>query len=98
MTTTIISLVSIFIGIIAANVFASVYPKHSFGIIGNTIAGVFGSIFLIKSFGRLGFSPFFIVHNGYFNIYLFLINCLVSLLGGVIALILIKRLKNSTTI
>lgn len=94
MTDTLISLISIFIGIIGANITGYIFKKYSFGIIGNTIAGVFGSIFLIKSFGRFGFDPKSIMQLGSINYSLFIINIIVSFLGGVIAVILISKLKN----
>mgnify|MGYP000235520349 CR=1 FL=1 len=93
MTATLISLLSILTGIIGANILAITFKKYSFGIVGNTIAGVFGSIFFIKLFGRLGFDPFEIVKSGTINFKLLIINLTVCFLGGVIALILIKRLK-----
>lgn len=93
MTPTIISLTSILIGIIGANLTGFVFKKYTFGTIGNTIAGVFGSVFLIKSFGRLGFDPISIMKLGTINFDLLIINSLVSFLGGVIALILIYKLK-----
>ncbi len=94
MTETLISLLSILIGIVAANLTGAIYKKYSFGVIGNTIAGVFGSIFLIKSFGRLGFDPLSIMDNGMFHIFLFLVNCLVSILGGVLGVIVMKLISN----
>ena len=94
MTETIISLISILIGIIGANSTGFIFKKHSFGVIGNTIAGVFGSIFLIKSFGSLGFNPLSIMQNGTVNSSLFIINCIVSLFGGGFALISISKLKS----
>lgn len=93
MTETLISLLSILIGIIGANSTGFILKKYSFGIIGNTIAGVFGSILLIKSFGRMGFNPLFIMENGTFNGLLFSVNCIVSFLGGVFGLIAIKLIK-----
>jgi len=93
MTETLISLISIFIGIVGAIGTGFFLKKYSFGIVGNTIAGVFGSIFLIKFFGRLGFNPQSIMQNGTFNGLLLGINCIVSLLGGVFGLILIKLIK-----
>lgn len=90
MTGTLISLVSILIGIIAANIFGVFYKKYSFGFIGNTLVGVFGSIFLIKSFGRLGFDPWSIMQNESFNTTLFVVNCFVSILGGVLGLVVAK--------
>lgn len=71
-----------------------IYKKYSFELIGNTIAGVFGSIFFIKSLGRLGFDPKSIIQTGDINIYLFIINCIVSFCGGLIAVIIIKKIKN----
>ena len=93
MTATLISLISILVGIIGANTIAAIFKKHSFGIIGNTIVGVFGSIFFIKSFGRLGFDPFSIVQNGTIDLKLLSINLIVSFLGGAIALVLAKKIK-----
>ena len=94
MTDTLISLISIFIGIVGANITASMFKKYSFGVIGNTIAGVFGSILLIKLFGRLGFTPQLIMQSGNFHLSLFIINSIVSFLGGSLAVILITKLKN----
>lgn len=94
MTETVISLISILIGILGAHSAGFVFKKYSFGIIGNTIAGVFGSILLIKAFGRFGFDPSSIVHPREFNISLFFINVIVSFLGGSFAVLLIAMLKN----
>jgi hypothetical protein len=93
MTETLISLLSILIGIIGANSTGFIFKKYSFGIVGNTFAGVFGSILLIKSFGRMGFNPLSIMENGTFNGLLFSVNCIVSFLGGVFGLIAIKLIK-----
>ena len=93
MTDTLISLISIFIGIVGANVAASLFKKYSFGIIGNTIAGVFGSILLIKSFGWLGFTPQLIMQSGDFHLSLFIVNSMVSFAGGSLAVILISKLR-----
>lgn len=90
---TLISLISVLIGIIGANLTGFVFKKYSFGTLGNTIAGVFGSVFFIKSFGRLGFDPASIMKLGFIDINLFVINSLVSFLGGAIAIILIYKLK-----
>ena len=93
MTATLISLISVLIGIIGANITGYIFKKYSFGFLGNTIAGVFGSIFLIKSLGRLGFDPNSIVEFGNVNFGLFALNVFVSFFGGAIALILIYKLK-----
>ena len=90
MTGTLISLISIFIGIIGANVFGYVKKKFSFGFTGNTLIGVFGSIFLIKSFGRLGFDPWSRMNNGDFDAFRLVINMIVSALGGIMGLVLVK--------
>ncbi|MGB5555220.1 MAG: hypothetical protein WBM83_11220, partial [Flavobacteriaceae bacterium] len=74
MTGTLITLISILIGIIAANTFAYFKKNYSFGFTGNTLVGVFGGIFFIKSFGRLGFDPWAIMENGIFHSHLFLLN------------------------
>lgn len=90
MTGTLISLISILIGIIAANLFGKYYKKYTFGFKGNTVIGVFGSVLLIKSFGRLGFDPWSIMNNGDFNSFRLAINMLISVIGGVLGLILAK--------
>ena len=92
MTGTLISLISVFIGIIAANVFGYFKKNYSFGFTGNTLIGVFGSIFLIKSFGRLGFNPWSIMNNGDFDALRLIINMLVSALGGVLGLLTVKKI------
>lgn len=92
MTETLISLISIFIGIVGAISVGFLIKKHSFGIIGNTIAGVFGCIFIIKAFGRLGFDPQSIMQNGIFHKWLFMLNCILSFLGGMLGLILLKKI------
>jgi uncharacterized membrane protein YeaQ/YmgE (transglycosylase-associated protein family) len=97
MTTTLLSLISILVGIIGSNLTGYVFKKHSFGITGNTIAGVFGSIFVIKSFGRLGFNPQAILETGTVNYGLFTLNSIISFLSGAIAVILIYILKQKMT-
>lgn len=94
MTDTLISLISIYIGIIGANLIGIIFKKYSFGFIGNTIAGVFGSIFVIKSFGRLGFDPASIMHSGRVDLVLFIINSVASIFGGTFAVILLHKLKS----
>ncbi|KGL62118.1 hypothetical protein [Polaribacter sp. Hel1_85] len=90
MSETLISLISIFIGIIGAVSTGLFFKKYSFGVVGNTIAGVFGSIFLIKLFGRLGFNPWYIMQNETFNGLLFSVNCIVSFLGGAFGLMFMR--------
>ncbi len=97
MTETLIALLSILIGIIGANLFGYFLKKYSFGFTGNTLIGVFGSIFFIKLFGRLGFDPISIMILGSANFNLLIINFSVSLLGGVLAVILIRKLKKIMT-
>jgi uncharacterized membrane protein YeaQ/YmgE (transglycosylase-associated protein family) len=94
MTATLISLISIVIGIMGSYTIGFLLKKYSMGLIGNTIAGVFGSILFIKSFGRLGFDPASIVLFEEVNMTLFAVNSLVSFTGGALALILISKLKN----
>jgi len=93
MTATLISLLSIFIGIIGANLSGFLNKNYSFGFIGNTIAGVFGSIFLIKSIGRIGFSPKYIVQVDQINYGLFTLNMFISFIGGFLAVIVIYKIK-----
>ncbi|PKH50582.1 hypothetical protein CXF68_07680 [Tenacibaculum sp. Bg11-29] len=94
MTATLMSLISILIGILGANITGLYFKKYSFGLTGNTIAGVFGSVFLNKSFGRLGFSPKYIIELNSINTTLFIINIIVSFLGGILAIFLIYMIKN----
>ncbi|MCX7550361.1 hypothetical protein [Xanthomarina sp. F2636L] len=94
MTGTLISLLSILTGIIAANLLGYLKKKYSFGVIGNTLIGVFGSILLIKSFGRLGFDPWSIMNNGDFDGFQLAINLLVSAIGGAFGLVFAKWLIN----
>lgn len=94
MTGTLISLISILIGIISANLFGKFYKQYTFGLKGNTIIGVFGSVLLIKSFGRLGFDPWSIMNDGDFDGLLLTINLLVSALGGILGLIVAKTIYN----
>ena len=94
MTATLISLISIFSGIIGANSIILILKKYSFGVTGNSISGVFGSIFIIKSFGRLGFAPNFIVELNHINFGLLAINMIVSFFSGLVAVILISKLKS----
>ena len=90
MTETLISLISILIGIIAANLLGYFKKQYSFGFTGNTIIGVFGSILLLKSFGRLGFNPWSIMKDGNFEVILFVINILTSAIGGALGLVALK--------
>ncbi|WP_299101599.1 hypothetical protein [uncultured Winogradskyella sp.] len=90
MTGTLISLISIIIGIISANTFGSIFKKYSLGFKGNTLIGVFGSILLIKTFGRLGFDPWSIMNNGDFDTFRLIINILFSALGGILGLVVSK--------
>ncbi|EPR74099.1 hypothetical protein ADIWIN_0908 [Winogradskyella psychrotolerans RS-3] len=90
MTGTLISLISILIGIISANLFGYFNKKYTFGFKGNTLIGVFGSVLLIKSFGRLGFDPWSIMNNGDFDGLRLLINIVVSALGGLLGLVFAK--------
>lgn len=94
MTDTLIAIISIFVGIIGANLFGAIKKKYTMGFTANTIAGIFGSIFFIKIFGILGFDPISIMETGNVNVILFAINMAVSLIGGAIGLILAKILRN----
>lgn len=93
MTPSLLALLSITFGIIGTNLFALLYNKYSFKFIGNTIIGVFGSIFFVKMFGRLGFSIKQVVSSNHVNS-LFAINIIVSIIGGILFLILLKKVTN----
>lgn len=94
MTETLISLISILTGIITTNLFGYFKKNYAFGLIGNTITGVFGSILILKSFGRLGFNPWAITRNGNFEVDLFLLNIIISAIGGILGLIFIRLMTN----
>lgn len=91
MTDTLIALISIFVGLISANLLGAFFKKYSLGFTGNTLVGVFGSIFFIKVFARIGFGPKEIMQSGETDILLFIINILVSSIGGIIGLFLAKK-------
>ncbi len=94
MTATLISLLSILIGIIGANLMGFFAKKHNYDLVGNSIAGVFGSVFLIKSFGRLGFSPNLVAQAGEVNLAMLVLNLLISFAGGGLALFLVKKIND----
>ena len=93
MTTTLLSLISILMGIVGANCVLYFFKKHTFGFVGNTIAGVFGSILLIKSFARLGFDPVSILQTGDVNYLLFIINVIISFFGGILAVVFAHKIR-----
>jgi len=94
MTDTLIAIISIFVGIIGANLFGAVKKTYTMGFTGNTISGIFGSIFFIKLLGRLGFDPLSIMKTGELNRGLFAINIIVSLVSGAIGVLVIKLIRN----
>ena len=94
MTDTLIALISIFMGIFGAHLFAGIKRKYTLGFTGNTLAGIFGSIFFLKTFGRLGFDPMTIMQSGHTNPSLFMINMVVSMLGGGVGVLIINLIKN----
>ncbi len=93
MTQTIISLISIFVGILGAVLLGVLKPKFSLGITANIIVGVFTSIFIIKSFGRLGFSPNHIITQQQINYVLLIINLISSFLAGILGLVFAFNIK-----
>lgn len=96
MTPSLLALLSIGFGIIGTNVFAIIFKKYSFQFIGNTIVGVFGSIFFVKMFGHLGFSINSVVDSQHAYL-LFAINITVSMIGGIVFLVLLKKITSKTT-
>ncbi len=96
MTETIISLLSIIVGIVGTVIFARIYTTSFSGITLPTICGVFGSILFIKVFSRLGFSPNHITHS-HSKILLLLLNFAVSILGGIAVLKFIFYVKKKYT-
>ena len=93
MTATLISLISVFVGIIAGILTGIIFKSKSIGLIGNILAGVFGSIFFIKSIGRLGLDPVSIIESGNVNTYLLIGNFTISFLGGMVGVIIGNKLK-----
>lgn len=93
MTESLISLISISVGIIGALFMARLDRRYSFDLVGNTMAGVFGSILIIKSIGRLGFDPSNIMTLGRTNWSLFLLNLALSFSAGIGSVILLKKVQ-----
>jgi len=93
MTETILSLVSILLGIMGAVLIGALNSKISFGITGNVIVGVFTSVFVVKTFGRLGFAPNDIITNQQINYLLLLVNVVVSILAGALGLLACSKIK-----
>ncbi len=94
MTETLLSLLSIILGIIGTLIFTKVYSKYSFGFKGNVLVGVFGSVFFIKIFNRLGLSPFEIVNENKIIVYLLILNLLISAIGGVFGILFLNKIKS----
>lgn len=93
MTATLISLISIAIGIISANLTGFFYKKKSLGLIGNSISGVFGSIFFMKLIAKCNLNIQNIIINHKFDITLFIIIIAISIFGGCISVIVLSKLK-----
>ena len=93
MTHSLLVLLSIFVGIVGANFFGKLSSSNAFDIVGNTIAGVFGSILFIKSFGRMGFDPNAVLALGEFHVLLFVLNLVVSLSGGGLAIYIANKIQ-----
>ena len=94
MNASLIALISIFIGVLSANIFALRFKKYNFEFIGNTIVGVFGSVFFTKVISRFGIQPFAISANSSFNINLFITYLLFSIFGAIVFLIIAKKIVN----
>jgi len=93
MIPSLISIVSVFIGIIATFVFTALYKKYFISLSINVVAGVFGSIFLTKAFGRFGVNPKLIYAQSQLHINLLVYNLSLSIIGGILAIIIIVKLK-----
>jgi len=94
MNESLISLLGIFLGIIGANLITFISNKHSFSFTGNTIIGVFGSVFFTKLIGRFGINPFIIANNNNLKVDLLIIYLSISLIGGFLIVIIIKKILN----
>ncbi len=92
MTHTIISLVSILLGIIGANATPYFVKDITLGIEAKSILGVFGSVFLIKSLGRLGLNPQAIMASGVADMPSLFLNLAVSFLGGSLLVYIVNKL------
>ncbi len=95
MNESLISIIGILMGIIGTLSFSKFNTKYSFGFTGNIIIGVFGAVFFTKLVSRFGINPFKIVANNVFSLKLFLVYLLISLIGGIIALILLKKVTKN---
>jgi uncharacterized membrane protein YeaQ/YmgE (transglycosylase-associated protein family) len=94
MLASLIAVISVVVGIFAANLFGFIFKKYSFGSTGNSIVGVFGSVFFIKLIGRFGFDPIAISENGNISYALLSINLIISFFGAIVALIILKFIFN----
>ncbi len=92
MTETSISLLAIFIGILAA-ILTGVISNQSLGLTGNAIAGVFGSILFTKLVARIGIDPVSIMETGTANTKLLSLHLMTSILGGYLAVVLAHKIK-----
>ncbi len=93
LTESLMSLISIAIGILGANMTGYYKPNVSYDFVGNTIAGVFGSILIIKFLGRLGFDPVSIMESGSTNWSLVLLNLIVSFVAGGASIFILNKIQ-----
>lgn len=92
MNPSLIAILSIFIGIIGANLSPILFSKKMFGFAGNTIVGVFGSVFFTKILGRFGLNPKFIFKEGILHYDLLFFNFIISFIGALLFVFLLKRI------
>ena len=91
MNESLIALSSIVVGVFGVFIYTKLSNKSYFSLTANSIISVFGSVFFTKSFGSLGIKPTTIFNNDSLNILLLICYYLISICGGIITLIIIKK-------
>jgi len=92
MNESLISLISILLGVISTNLYAYVKRKKYFNFTGNSILGVFGSVLFTKSLTYLGINPMNIMISGALNFKLLILNFTISIFGAILIMLLFKKI------
>jgi len=94
MNESLIALSSIVVGVFGVIIYTKLSNSNYFSLTANVIISVFGSVFFTKSFGSLGLKPTTIFSNDSLNIFLLIGYYFISISGGVITLIIIKKVAS----
>jgi len=98
MNESLISLSSIFLAIIAIVFYVKIAKKNYFSLTANILISVFGSVFFTKLFGALGIKPSLIFSQNELNTLLLIAYYLISIFGGIIAVVSVKKITNKYNI